>query len=800
MATAQKKRPAAKRAQASQKKQRRPIRREIGAFVCFFLACFSLLGLFGIDAVFISFFANLVKAVCGYGFCALPAALFICSAILAFHRGRPVSLRVWCTLLFCVDLGAVLHLFLAKDGYDWSFSIFKSLIDDGIALKSGGLLGGLLAKGFSSVFSTVGASLLFFGFMVFFILAVLDITPSDIYERIFNREKPEYVPQPEPVREKKAPHMPAFSLRGDKKSRPSIDIPLDEGPVANGGAAASFGSQDSRIVLKPRSEDVKTPDEVLAGAPVPRPFEAPPTSEPPVRPDSGEAPILFSPRGIEECAPSPGELVPSMPYSDLQDYSFPPLSLLRSPDSLPEVDPSSELKLGAARLIDTIQSFGIEARIINVTRGPSVTRYELELDRGIKLTRLTGLSDDIALSLGAPSVRIAPIPNKISVVGVEVPNRLVSTVLIRDVIDTREFSQGPSKVTFAIGKDIGGTPIIGDISRLPHLLIAGTTGSGKSVCTNSLIVSLLYKSSPEDVRLILIDPKVVELSVYNGIPHLLIPVVTDPKKASGALSWAVTEMDRRYRLFSDFGVRDLTAYNESVRQGGEGERLPQIVIVIDELADLMMTTKKEVEESICRIAQKARAAGMYLIIATQRPSADVITGLMKSNIPSRIAFTVASQIESRIILDTTGAEKLVGKGDMLYSPVGSGKPQRVQACLITSGEVEAVVEHIKQGGQAEYSAEVIEQIDRRAEYDGKSGAPSPEDDLDELFPDAVDVVLESGQASTSMLQRRLKLGYSRASRLIDQMEARGIVGPFEGSKPRQILITKDEWLEFRLRQ
>ena len=478
------------------------------------------------------------------------------------------------------------------------------------------------------------------------------------------------------------------------------------------------------------------------------------------------------------------------------EYEFPPVSLLKA-GSGQSHDGTEEMRQNAERLSDTLQSFGIEAHIINVTRGPSVTRYELELQRGVKLSKVTNLADDIALALGASGVRIAAIPDKISVVGIEVPNRIVSVVMAREVIDSPEFEKCKSRVSFAVGKDIG------DIGKLPHLLIAGTTGSGKSVCMNSLIISLLYKAKPEEVKLIMIDPKMVELGIYNGIPHLLIPVVTDPKKAAGSLQWAVTEMMRRYRMMADAGVRDLESYNKQARASADDELepMPQIVVVIDELADLMLVAAKEVEESICRIAQMGRASGIHLVIATQRPSADVITGLMKANIPSRIAFAVASAMESRIILDTAGAEKLVGKGDMLYAPLGQGKPKRVQGCFITDDEVQEVVSFVKASSEAEYSDSVMAEIDKKAAESGKTGsgssgstaAETDGSDGDEMLPAAVDVILETGQASVSMLQRRLKLGYARAARIMDEMEERGIVGPFEGSKPRQLLITREQW-------
>lgn len=481
-------------------------------------------------------------------------------------------------------------------------------------------------------------------------------------------------------------------------------------------------------------------------------------------------------------------------------YSFPPISLLKRPVGN-SADGTDEMRENSRRLNETLASFHIDAHIINVTRGPSVTRYEVELDKGVRLNKLTNCADDIALSLGASGVRIAAVPGKISIVGIEVPNRAVTTVSLREVIDSPEFAKSKSKSSFAVGKDIGGSCIVGNISKMPHMLIAGTTGSGKSVCMNSIIISLLYKSAPEDVKLIMVDPKMVELGIYNGIPHLLIPVVTDPKKAAGSLQWAVTEMLRRYKLMSDVGVRDLESFNSIVTQEEDGQKLPQVVIIIDELADLMLVAAKEVEDSICRIAQMGRAAGMHLIIATQRPSADVITGLMKANIPSRIAFSVASAMESRIILDTQGAEKLVGKGDMLYAPIGIGKPLRVQGCFVTDAEVEAVASFVKDNYSSDYNQQVLEEIEKKAQQTGKSGKsaavnPEPsEEELegDEMLPAAVEVILETGQASVSMLQRRLKLGYARAARIVDEMEEKGIVGPFQGSKPRAILVTKEQW-------
>ena len=587
---------------------------------------------------------------------------------------------------------------------------------------------------------------------------------------------------------------------------------------------------------------MKTPDQVLSDkeaeqaalepAPSPARAKAAPTPAPvaeevsvpepaPAAPAAPPAPAAGKRAVAQEVAAATAAVTAEIEQKlteDADTYQFPPITLLQESREENYAETGAELRNNSRRLAETLTSFGVDATAGDVVHGPSVTRYEFVLDQGVKLSKITNLSDDIALALGASGVRIAPIPDKISVVGIEVPNKQVTPVLIRDVIESREFTEHKSKVAFALGRDIGGRNIVGDIERLPHVLIAGTTGSGKSVCINSMLISLLYKSTPEEVRLIMVDPKMVELGNYNGIPHLLIPVVTDPKKAAGALNWAVGEMERRYKLFADHQVRNLVGYNDLMRsekakaeqtEDGHPEQyqvLPQIVIVIDELADLMMVAAKEVENSICRIAQKARAAGMHLVVATQRPSADVITGIMKANIPSRIAFAVASQIESRIILDTTGAEKLIGKGDMLYAPLGEGKPTRVQGCFISNEEIEAVIARIKETSTAEYSEEILEHIEQQAEQvgnnkgGGSSGTSDLGDDEDELIEEAIEVIMDCRQASTSMLQRRLKLGYSRAARIIDQIEDRGIIGPSEGSKPRQILISREDWQEMKLRR
>lgn len=484
-------------------------------------------------------------------------------------------------------------------------------------------------------------------------------------------------------------------------------------------------------------------------------------------------------------------------------YTFPPIDLLKSVDNEANAEEAgAEMRTNADTLVDTLKSFGVQTRIVDIHRGPTVTRYELQPSAGVKISKITGLADDIALNLAAAGVRIeAPIPGK-AAVGVEVPNKVKDIVTIREMIESQEFAANKSKLSFVVGKNIDGDIMIGDIAKMPHLIIAGTTGSGKSVCTNSIIMSILYNASPDEVRLVLIDPKMVEFKVYDGIPHLLIPVVTDPRKAAGALSWAVQEMLKRYKLFADYNVRDHGGYNEMAAETEGVEPLPKIVIVIDELADLMMAAANEVEDSICRLAQMARAAGMHLIIATQRPTVDVITGLIKANIPSRIALTVSSQIDSRTIIDTAGAEKLLGHGDMLYYPQGIPKPVRIQGCFASTKEVEAVVEFIKSGGTVEYSNEIIEEIEKnmpvpKGEKPSGDSGSAPAGDGD-IIDQAVEVLIEAGQASVSYLQRKLKLGYARAARVMDELEELGVVGPYEGSKPRSVLVTREMWAQRKL--
>ncbi len=491
--------------------------------------------------------------------------------------------------------------------------------------------------------------------------------------------------------------------------------------------------------------------------------------------------------------------------SEQQTYCFPPVTMLaQSPRVNPALE-TEELQTNGHILVDTLKSFGVQTKILDICRGPSVTRYEIQPAAGVKISKITNLADDLALNLAATGVRIeAPIPGK-AAVGIEVPNKTRNTVRMRDLIEANDFQISKGKLTAALGRDIAGQVVVADLAKMPHLLIAGTTGSGKSVCINSLIISMLYKATPDEVRFLMIDPKAVELTEYNGMPHMLVPVVTDPHKASGALGWAVSEMMKRYKIFAEYNVRNLSGYNSLAasmeyqdENGQPMPAMPQIVIIIDELADLMMASPKEVEDSICRLAQLARAAGMHLVVATQRPSVDVVTGLIKANIPSRIALTVSTSVDSRTILDTGGAEKLLGNGDMLFAPVGAQKPVRVQGCYVSDEEISSVVEFVKKSKAIEYDAKVIEEIERNAANEVGKGNDSPEDEdgsSDPMIEEAVKCVVEAGQASTSLLQRRLRLGYARAGRLIDEMEQMGIVGPHEGSKPRQVLMTYAQWLE-----
>ncbi len=824
--TAKKSAPAAKKSASAPKKQ--PAAKAAPApvptaptwpyaLVCIILSLLAFLGLFHAEGVIIDGFAGFLCGIMGWGFWAFPFAMLLLAWIFVRNPREHFGLRVTAALLIAPLFGTIVHLMVCRVAFTAQTfgAIVGQLYDGGKALTSGGVISGgvgYLLKAGISVYAALPLTMAAF---VLCVLGSMDLSVGKIAAWSRARREAQYIPDedvplldddedepvPQPLPDpQRSPRRTAPDKPPEKKKR--IDIPFDE-------------------------TKAEPDDDLIDPIPVKKPARGAKKAAP------AEATQNVQPLSVEEAADICGVTVPAT--QEIQDppkpskkaasaavaaetaaitsaiesenadhsaYQLPPVSFLRA-GKKDQTDATEEIRFNRDRLNTALTSFGVNATIRDVTRGPTVTRYDLELEAGVKLNKITNLSGDLALALGVENVRIAPIPDKISTVGIEVPNKIVSAVCLRDIIDSPAFRNAKSKLSFAVGKDIGGNCIIGNIAKLPHMLIAGTTGSGKSVCMNSLILSLLYKATPDEVRLIMIDPKMVELGIYNGIPHLFIPVVTDPKKAAGALQWAVVEMLKRYRLFSEAQVRDLASYNALQKNEPDGQTLPQVVIVIDELADLMLCAAKEVEESICRVAQMGRAAGMHLIIATQRPSADVITGLMKANIPSRIAFAVSSSLESRIILDTSGAEKLIGMGDMLYAPIGTGKPLRVQGSYVSDEEREEVVRFIKQNSEAQYSDDIIAQIEKSAAEADKKSGPAPEadkpakSDYDELLPQAVDVILETKQASVSMLQRRLKLGYSRAARMVDQMEEMGIVGPFEGSKPRKILITKQQWQEMQ---
>lgn len=739
----------------------------------------------------------------------IPPVIILYAAILIFAHEK-LNLKnkgLYIFFLFLLVASLIQAGYYRPEDYD-GLTPLKALThfyEEGKSLAGGGILGGIISLPFLVTFRVLGTIIILTALSLVDIILLTNSSISGFFKNIsslFKRrhdeskasmDEEEALPFVEDngeelsLRFDKKPKVIDFKIekttrelkqKGNVKQTPSAIIIKGSEPVTE----EAFGMQDD--LSDELNED--TPLELVIGD----------------LKKSGNKEKNFrqKPAAVKEAKEEPG--LKEIIIKDVRakktnpvKYNSPPFDLLIEDAELSGNTKNyrNQVLEGAKKLEETLSSFGVSAKVVNVSRGPTVTRYELQPSAGVKVSRIVNLSDDIALNLAAPAIRLeAPIPGK-AAIGIEVPNKDVNMVRIRDVLESQEFLQNPSKLSFAIGKDVSGETIIVDIAKMPHLLIAGATGSGKSVCINSLIVSLLYKASPDEVKLLMIDPKVVELGVYNGIPHLLIPVVTEPKKAAGALNWAVQEMVNRYKLFADKAVRDIKGFNELMQKTGEMPAMPQIVIIIDELADLMMVAPNDVEDAICRLAQMARAAGMHLVIATQRPSVDVITGVIKANIPSRISFAVSSQIDSRTILDMAGAEKLLGRGDMLLYPVGKAKPVRAQGANITDAEVEKVVEYVKSQGNAYYDDNIIEEINNEdSPFNNDSG------DNDELLPRAIEMVVEAGQASVSLIQRKFKVGYARAARIVDQMEARGIVGGFEGSKPRQILISKQQWQEMQM--
>lgn len=680
--------------------------------------------------------------------------------------------------------------------------------ESGILLKSGGFLGAIIGKPISMAFGKTGAAITIILLVFVFLMIITGTTLIALFKNI---SKPVKVisEQAESVYQE---HLEKVQNEqengGDRKKKIkvlkgfNVDIPVDDIPEKREIKKENLDDKQRKLINtyydEENSVEEDYSDESIAKQNVDKALEEVSEEAETTNVTEKKEPIKID--FEEETSKVEKEISSGISMEVDDSYKFPPLSLLKAPDYSKARASAAELDSTAEHLVETLRSFGVETRIVDISKGPTVTRYELQPCAGVKISKITNLADDIALNLAAAGVRIeAPIPNK-AAVGIEVPNKTSAVVGVREIIESPEFANSKSKLTVALGKDIGGNVLVTDIGKMPHGLIAGATGSGKSVCINSIIMSILYKANPDEVKLLMIDPKVVELGVYNGIPHLLVPVVTDPRKAAGALGWAVAEMEKRYQMFADRGVRNLKGYNEVVEHlddEPEVKKLPHIVIIIDELADLMMTAPKEVEDSINRIAAKARAAGMHLLIATQRPSVDVVTGVIKANIPTRIAFAVSSQIDSRTILDIAGAEKLLGRGDMLFSSADSAKPSRLQGCFVSDEEVESVVDYIKHGGSADYDDNIMHEIELKAavEKQKKTGLEEDGPSDDPVIKDAIRVVVENGQASTSLLQRKLKLGYARAARIIDEMESRGVVGPYEGSKPRKVLITMDQLME-----
>ncbi len=748
-----------------------------------------IFGVFGVTAYFYPFLLGFV------------AVLFAMDKI-----GGSMNAKVIESGILVILVGAAVDIFSKHNDALTFWQHLTAAYKSGSHLKSGGFLGALVGQPLYLAFGKTGAAITAILLIFVFLMIITGTTLMSLFRTMAR-----------PVKSISEQAENAYQARLERESEETqsgkqlkvikgfnVDIPVDDIPEKRNIPKTSLDEKQRKVVSAYYGETPESePEKQAAPEPEEKTDDIKPEIETALKAAKNEAEA--EKRDIPPEKPAeptkPAEF--SVPEKDAEPktegYSYPPLSLLNKSKATDTAALSAELDHTAEHLVETLKSFGVETRIVDISRGPTVTRYELQPCAGVKISKITNLADDIALNLATAGVRIeAPIPNK-AAVGIEVPNKASAVVGVRGILESPAFINAKSKLTVALGRDIGGNVVVTDIAKMPHGLIAGATGSGKSVCINSIIISLLYKATPDEVKLLMIDPKVVELGIYNGIPHLLVPVVTDPRKAAGALGWSVTEMERRYKMFADRGVRDLAGYNKFVENLGDPEvqKMPHIVIIIDELADLMMTAPNEVEDSINRIAAKARAAGMHLIIATQRPSVDVVTGVIKANIPTRIAFAVSSQIDSRTILDSAGAEKLLGRGDMLFSPVGSTKPNRIQGCFVSDEEVEAVVDYIKSDHTVDYDDDVMVEIERQAAIEKKQKTGLPEDgpEGDPMLDEAIKVVVENGMASTSLLQRKLKLGYARAARIVDEMEQRGVVGPYEGSKPRKVLISKEQLLE-----
>jgi len=715
----------------------------------------------------------------------IPIGVFAIAISIACNKKELMSTKLFELLVFLICISAVLSIYQissgAIDSKDSLNNNIKIAYNFGTQNIGGGVLGVLLAIPLINMVGVLGAVIVCIGISLIILVFMLGIPVSEIIEDyIYNlkerkeelreyREK-EYEEHKQKRLERRKREKTAQVLK-EEISEDQIKINLNEKPEK---VKKYEHGKDDLVPLGSKKEEFS--------------------------PNTLEDNLFKVQEEEKEDKTKSVLMLEHTQTVEDETYEFPPIELLTEGGSKGMKGSKKTIADNATKLQKTLYNFGVSAKVENVSVGPAITRYELKPAEGVRVSKIANLADDIALNLAAESIRIeAPIPGK-QAVGIEIPNKENEVVHLRDIIETDKFSDAKSKLAFALGKDVAGEEIVTDIAKMPHVLIAGSTGSGKSVCINTLITSIIYKAKPSEVKLVLVDPKVVELSVYNGIPHLLIPVVTDPKKAAGALAWAVQEMVNRYSLFATKGVRDIKGYNEALDQENEASKLPQIVIIIDELADLMMVAKNDVEDAICRLAQMARAAGMHLVIATQRPSVDVITGLIKANIPSRIAFAVSSQVDSRTILDMAGAEKLLGKGDMLFYPTGMSKPTRIQGAFISDKDVEKIVDFIKSNGTATYSEDILETIEKANNNEKEVKEFDEESDEDPFLAEAIETVIETQQASTSFIQRRFKVGYARAGRIIDQMEERGIISGYQGSKPREVLMSKERWQELNMQQ
>lgn len=698
------------------------------------------------------------------------------------------------TVIMVLLLAAFVHIVQNKTGADFTEAVRQSYESAPISFN-----GGLIGAALGWLLLTMGKAPAIIVSVVLFLVDFMLLTGITVIQFFSGAAKPAKV-----TYEKVAPAI-TERIERRRMNRENIDVPLDVEPPSEDDEKPVKKSRKKKNQQTESDDENKVPRDIIDeinAATARNKKEREKIKQAVNTKTIDEIVDDVSQKDTKEDKSAAEEFSVSKEAMDasVNDYKLPTVDLLNKAEKKSTKDISGELKENAKMLIDTLHSFNVDATITDISRGPTVTRYELKPAAGIRISKITNLADDIALNLAATHVRIeAPIPGK-AAVGIEVPNTVKNSVSMRELIDTPEFYEQKSKLSAGLGKDIAGKCVYCDISKMPHLLVAGTTGSGKSVCMNSIITSILYRAKPDEVKFLMIDPKQVEFSKYAGIPHLLVPVVTDPRKAAGALGWAVSEMLQRYQRLSQVGVRDIEGYNKYVSKYDDMDPMPKICIFIDEFADLMMAAPKEVEDSVCRLAQMARAVGMHLVIATQRPSVDVITGLIKANISSRIALTVSSQIDSRTILDASGAEKLLGHGDMLYSPIGASKPVRVQGCFISDEEVEELCSYVKKQGESQYDEGIAKEIEAKAVQDKKSSPFEDDGDseqLDALFEKAVDVVLETGTASTSFLQRKLSVGYARGAKIIDQLEEKGIIGPANGSKGREILINRQQWLEMQ---